>query len=197
MIYRMSKTGLISDSYRNQSFTMMVQDNICKMQTLKLKITVLNDHGQLQQLESIQSTMKIKPRINVNYKRWVQAAKTTQRPIWVDAEISSCFICEREFGMMERQHHCRKCGTAVCTDCSGYKVELPELAYYEPVRVCSNCFDLLRLTENEQDYHLSSAYLGFRESARCTSFYANQKNMDYNEHFRCQSANMSIINKQR
>ena len=45
MIYRMSKTGLISDSYRNQSFTMMVQDNVCKMQTLKLKITILNDQG--------------------------------------------------------------------------------------------------------------------------------------------------------
>lgn len=31
MIYRMSKVGLISDNYKQQSFTIMVQDNICKM----------------------------------------------------------------------------------------------------------------------------------------------------------------------
>ena len=47
MIYRLSKTGLISGSYKQQSFTIMVQDNVCKMQTLELKITVLNSDGEI------------------------------------------------------------------------------------------------------------------------------------------------------
>lgn len=43
MIYRMSKEGLISDNFKEQSFTLMVQDNICKMQNIKIKITIENE----------------------------------------------------------------------------------------------------------------------------------------------------------
>lgn len=58
MIYRMSKDGLISDNYKEQSFTLMVQDNICKMQNIKIKITIENEKEK--KLESYQSNLVLK-----------------------------------------------------------------------------------------------------------------------------------------
>ena len=39
--------------------------------------------------------------------------KQTQRPQWADPEVNNCYICEDEFGILSRQHHCRKCGTVI------------------------------------------------------------------------------------
>ena len=75
------------------------------------------------------------------FSKWLQAFKKTQRPLWVDPSINSCFICEKEFSITNRQHHCRKCGTAVCSGCAENKVALPELAYSKPQLVCNNCFE--------------------------------------------------------
>mmetsp|Transcript_4668 Transcript_4668/g.7932 ORF Transcript_4668/g.7932 Transcript_4668/m.7932 type:complete len:193 (-) Transcript_4668:685-1263(-) len=81
-------------------------------------------------------------------EQWVEAVKKTLRPMWVDPQILNCHICEREFKKVcfkliqtTRQHHCRKCGVAVCSDCSKFFSRLPELAYYKPVRLCKNCFE--------------------------------------------------------
>ena len=36
-----------------------------------------------------------------------------------DAEVTSCFICDRPYNIFfNRRHHCRKCGKVVCGDCS-------------------------------------------------------------------------------
>ena len=75
------------------------------------------------------------------YTYWIDQLKCTQRPIWVDAEINFCYICEDEFSLLNRQHNCRKCGTVICNKCSQYQVALPELAYYDPVRICFNCHE--------------------------------------------------------
>ena len=73
------------------------------------------------------------------FQQWVKAFRKTQRPIWVDTQIENCFICEKQFSYLNRQHHCRKCGTAICKNCSKVKIPLPELAYNNPVRICINC----------------------------------------------------------
>ena len=65
-----------------------------------------------------------------SFLNWIENLKIAQRPYWAGEEVISCFICEAEFGFWERQHHCRKCGTAVCGKCSKYFVQLPEFAYY-------------------------------------------------------------------
>ena len=35
-----------------------------------------------------------------------------------DEEQECCQLCDEEFGMLNRQHHCRYCGWLVCSDCS-------------------------------------------------------------------------------
>jgi hypothetical protein len=76
--------------------------------------------------------------------------------------IENCHICERKFRNVcmtlvrhrqARQHHCRRCGVAVCSECSNYFQTLPELAYYQPTRICRNCFEI-KLIANDGDFNL-------------------------------------------
>ncbi|KAI3381924.1 hypothetical protein SNEBB_010699 [Seison nebaliae] len=40
-----------------------------------------------------------------------------------------------------RQHHCRRCGAAVCDTCSSHRSTLPAMGYEISVRVCKNCHE--------------------------------------------------------
>jgi len=86
------------------------------------------------------------------YLRWVENFKVAQRPYWAGEEVISCFVCEAEFGFWERQHHCRKCGTAVCGKCSKYFVQVPEFAYYQRVRICLNCLEEMYKATKVQEF---------------------------------------------
>ena len=48
-----------------------------------------------------------------------------------------------------RQHHCRRCGKAVCDYCSSKKSVLPEKGHEYPVRVCEDCY--IKITEAEKN----------------------------------------------
>ncbi|KAG7237197.1 hypothetical protein INR49_032695 [Caranx melampygus] len=43
-----------------------------------------------------------------------------------------------------RQHHCRKCGKAVCGKCSSKRSTYPIMGFEFPVRVCDACFDTIK-----------------------------------------------------
>ncbi|XP_052894153.1 zinc finger FYVE domain-containing protein 26 homolog [Anopheles moucheti] len=63
------------------------------------------------------------------------------RDRWVkDEEALHCMCCRRTFSMLNRRHHCRRCGRVVCHACSKKKLQLP--SYYEDVavRVCDDCW---------------------------------------------------------
>jgi len=51
-----------------------------------------------------------------------------------------CTICDKDFNIFYRKHHCRACGNIVCHTCSKHKYPVPKFAYYKPVRVCMGCF---------------------------------------------------------
>jgi hypothetical protein len=77
---------------------------------------------------------------------------TKSKPKWVpDEESLQCLICKEEFWLLNRRHHCRRCGTLCCDACSVNRMKLA--AYYgcgdEPVRVCSNCFGRASVDEPE------------------------------------------------
>ena len=57
-----------------------------------------------------------------------------------DVEARECAICEVRFGVIERRHHCRRCGRCVCGKCSSRKQVLLDLAFTKPVRVCDQCY---------------------------------------------------------
>lgn len=67
-------------------------------------------------------------------------------PRWTpDGETSHCKICNSEFDLINRKHHCRHCGFIFCQNCSSRKAMLPmEFGYRDPERVCDNCWYFLQ-----------------------------------------------------
>ncbi|QIW98463.1 hypothetical protein AMS68_003981 [Peltaster fructicola] len=89
-------------------------------------------------------------------------------PQWQpDEDVQKCPVCQQEFTLFFRKHHCRKCGKVVCGDCSRHRITVPlrfvaqppwaadSILQYPgasaPVRVCNPCVpDPWSPTENEQ-----------------------------------------------
>jgi len=78
------------------------------------------------------------------------------------AESNTCMLCNRPFfwnwrAMYEqkqvglRQHHCRKCGKAVCDGCSSKRSQLPLRGFEFAVRVCESCY--INITEEDKKSH--------------------------------------------
>uniref|UniRef100_A0A2M4CYZ5 FYVE-type domain-containing protein n=1 Tax=Anopheles darlingi TaxID=43151 RepID=A0A2M4CYZ5_ANODA len=66
------------------------------------------------------------------------------RDQWVkDEETLHCMCCRRTFSMLNRRHHCRRCGRVVCHSCSKRKQRLGSFYEEIPVRVCDDCGRLL------------------------------------------------------
>nr|XP_023687523.1 WD repeat and FYVE domain-containing protein 2 [Paramormyrops kingsleyae] len=80
---------------------------------------------------------------------WNMDVKRQETPEWLDSD--SCQKCEQPFfwnfkqmwdskkiGL--RQHHCRKCGQAVCGKCSSRRSSIPLMGFEFEVRVCDSCY---------------------------------------------------------
>lgn len=75
---------------------------------------------------------------------------TDHAAVWVpDTEASGCMHCKKsQFTLINRRHHCRKCGKVVCGPCSNKKWVLPSQSS-KPLRVCLTCFDELSRAKAE------------------------------------------------
>ncbi|KAJ0174060.1 hypothetical protein K1T71_010206 [Dendrolimus kikuchii] len=64
--------------------------------------------------------------------------------VWVpDNEASICMHCKKtQFTVLNRRHHCRKCGSVVCGPCSSKRYILRGQSD-KPLRVCLQCYDEL------------------------------------------------------
>jgi len=87
---------------------------------------------------------------------WPMNVKRNETPKWLENDI--CQICKSPFfwnvkAMWQqkqiglRQHHCRKCGRAVCDQCSKTRTAMPLLGYEIVQRVCNECAQTLRTDE--------------------------------------------------
>ncbi|XP_067135911.1 pleckstrin homology domain-containing family F member 2-like isoform X2 [Centruroides vittatus] len=82
--------------------------------------------------------------------------KTGKKPskehaaVWVpDSEASVCMHCRKsQFTIINRKHHCRKCGAVVCNPCSSKKFLLPTQSS-KPLRVCLHCYDTLSKSKSD------------------------------------------------
>jgi len=74
--------------------------------------------------------------------RNISPALLMRRPQWVDDCIDECFECSASFSFLNRRHHCRSCGKIYCGKCSDHFLSIPEMGYFEPVRVCTICLEL-------------------------------------------------------
>lgn len=109
---------------------------------------------------------------------WDMNVEREETHSWSDSD--TCERCQRPFfwnfrTMYEtktfglRQHHCRRCGKAVCSQCSQRRTAIPIVGYEYEVRVCDECFPLFN-EENrrplaksfEMRHHIN--YMDFNES---------------------------------
>jgi len=60
---------------------------------------------------------------------------------WTPNEnIYYCSKCDKEFGLFRRKHHCRRCGTIFCDECSSFR-KIFDVTGPEPVRCCEACYN--------------------------------------------------------
>jgi len=103
-------------------------------------------------LEEKQEWMKILYSTIQNHKQnWadqkhragvVSSAMTFNGPaaVWIpDDHARYCMICKKEFTVIKRRHHCRRCGMIVCGDCSKNKAIVLEVDKEKEVKVCDPC----------------------------------------------------------
>ncbi|XP_014662505.1 PREDICTED: WD repeat and FYVE domain-containing protein 2-like [Priapulus caudatus] len=91
---------------------------------------------------------------------WDMTLQRNETPDWLDSD--TCQKCGEPFfwnvkDMWDRktigvrQHHCRKCGRAVCDKCSAHRSRLPLLGHEFEVRVCDDC--VRSLSEDDKKSH--------------------------------------------
>lgn len=71
---------------------------------------------------------------------------STFPPLYSPADASpTCDLCNSKFSMVNRRHHCRRCGLLVCAKCSGHNATQHGNSKKDSkLRVCDPCFNLLR-----------------------------------------------------
>lgn len=76
----------------------------------------------------------------------------TAKPIWTrDNAVNGCPLCSRKFTVTYRRHHCRACGTVVCSKCSKNKHAIIK-GNEKLKRVCNDCHDnLAKGSDNWKD----------------------------------------------
>ncbi|XP_052658704.1 WD repeat and FYVE domain-containing protein 1 isoform X5 [Harpia harpyja] len=84
---------------------------------------------------------------------WNMDISREEAPQWLESD--SCQKCEQPFfwnikqmwdtkTLGLRQHHCRKCGQAVCGKCSTKRSSYPIMGFEFQVRVCDACFESIK-----------------------------------------------------
>ena len=58
-----------------------------------------------------------------------------EAPVWIPDDLAErCFVCNSLFTLINRRHHCRKCGGVVCSSCSANKVNIKTCNYRKKIR---------------------------------------------------------------
>ena len=81
--------------------------------------------------------------------RRVYVLNSSYKVGWVvDRDMERCMICLDRFNWLKFKHHCRACGSLVCSSCSPFTAYLPNFEEEDGSRVCRNCFGLKQATSN-------------------------------------------------
>ncbi|XP_060895904.1 RUN and FYVE domain-containing protein 2 isoform X3 [Labrus mixtus] len=106
-------------------------------ENIQLKSICEDQEQALEELGSKLSESKLKIEDIKEANKALQGGQ-----VWLkDKEASHCKLCEKEFSISRRKHHCRNCGEIFCNSCSDNELPLP--ASPKPVRVCDTCHALL------------------------------------------------------
>ena len=93
----------------------------------------------LAELEDVNAKLEQEAGMNDVRRRSTMMSSTTQfgLPMIPDEEADNCMVCNAEFGIWTRKHHCRSCGRVVCAACSPKQMGLGT----KIGRVCNPCYD--------------------------------------------------------
>lgn len=123
--------------------------------------TAFELHGHLSKVQDLCYAPHAKKLISCSedgiVRIWDMNVKRQETPEWSQSDV--CERCggpffwnfkamwsQRAVGV--RQHHCRKCGRAVCNDCGGKESSYPIMGYENSVRMCVECHE--SVTDDER-----------------------------------------------
>ncbi|KAB7502061.1 Pleckstrin homology domain-containing family F member 2, partial [Armadillidium nasatum] len=87
-----------------------------------------------------------------------------KQPILIRTDsVTKCMNCGLQFSVVRRKHHCRACGSVVCSKCSNFKTSLP-CEGGKNVRVCRSCHKTLNESEGEMPNSPLSSDLDNKDS---------------------------------
>jgi len=124
--------------------------------------TVYELHGHRSKVTAVVYSSDTRRLVSAGEDRrlvcWDMEVQRAETPDW--AQSDTCQLCSRPFfwnfkAMYDqkqvglRQHHCRRCGKAVCDYCSSKRSVLTDKGHEYPVRVCENCY--INVTEGEKN----------------------------------------------
>ncbi|KAM9861362.1 RUN and FYVE domain-containing protein 2 [Aulostomus maculatus] len=148
-IEREWRQTLQNDLHRERETVAQLSTEALQINGLKMEFHRLQDENfqlkticedQEQALEELGSKLSESKMKIEDIKEANKALQGGQ--VWLkDKEASHCKLCEKEFSISRRKHHCRNCGEIFCNSCSDNELPLP--ASPKPVRVCDTCHALL------------------------------------------------------
>ena len=109
-------------------------------------------HNQYQMLEiNNEMNTPTKNKIDLNEYRDIELSSRASKgsnsnssligPEWTDDSQPNCESCNSNFTVINRRHHCRKCGSIVCQACSLNQAIIPSSSYKEPDPTSSTEFN--------------------------------------------------------
>ena len=86
--------------------------------------------------------------------KFVMPAVPPNKDDWVrDEDVNECMVCNtRRFTLLNRRHHCRRCGRVVCSNCSQRVTLIDNM----PRRTCDDCFKQLEVQKSNQKLRLNN-----------------------------------------
>ncbi|KAH7699457.1 Protein WDFY-2 [Aphelenchoides avenae] len=84
---------------------------------------------------------------------WDLKAKRIMAPAWRDSD--RCELCDVPFfwnlkvmwdrkTVGVRRHHCRTCGSSVCSNCCNNFTKFPAMGFEKPARICNTCHEKMQ-----------------------------------------------------
>ncbi|XP_048406778.1 RUN and FYVE domain-containing protein 2 isoform X4 [Stegostoma tigrinum] len=142
------RRALQNDLQRESETISELKAQTLQLSTLKKEFLRLQEeNGQLQTIceEQEQALQELGYKLSeskLKIETIKEANKALQGLVWLkDRDATSCKLCEREFSISTRKHHCRNCGEIFCNACSDNELPLPSSP--KPVRVCDTCHAVL------------------------------------------------------
>jgi WD40 repeat protein len=148
-----SVRALAWDSERRLLFSAAFDQMIIVWDIGSQKGTAFELNGHLSAVYGLSYSQHVRKLLSSGHDQklvvWDMEISRTETPSWKESDV--CQMCEDTFFWnvkemwnrkkidLNRQHHCRRCGRAICDACSKHSTSLPKLGFEFPVRVCNDC----------------------------------------------------------